>query len=81
MQDLNIDLDWEEDERREEAANDQAASTPPLDTGESPIDIEDSADHEPLQTPHTDVEVAALPLPDVQTAEDDMLKMVAPTGE
>ena len=60
---------------------DQATSTPPLDIGESPIDIEDSAGHEPLQTPHTDVEVVALPLPDVQTAEDDMSKVAAPTGE
>tara|TARA_Y100000758_G_scaffold289517_1_gene242371 strand:+ start:265 stop:675 length:411 start_codon:yes stop_codon:yes gene_type:complete len=81
VQDLNIDLDWEEDERREEAANDQAASMHPLDTGESSIDIEDSTDHESLQTPHTGLEVAALPLPSVQTAEDDMPKVAAPTGE
>ena len=81
VQDLNIDLDWEEDERREEAANDQAASTPPLETGEPTIDTENSVDQEPLQTPHTGLEVAALPLPSVQTAEDDMPKVAAPTGE
>ena len=60
VQDLNIDLDWEEDERREEAANDQAASTPPLETGEPTIDTENSVDQEPLQTPYTGLEVAAL---------------------
>jgi hypothetical protein len=81
VQDLNLDLDWEEDERREDAMDDKTASTYPLETGEFPIDVEDSADHEPLQTPHTDVEVAAIPPPDVQTAEDDMPKVAAPTGE
>jgi hypothetical protein len=81
VQDLNIDLDWEEDERREEAANDQAASTPPLETGEPTIDTENSVDQEPLQTPHTGLEAAVLPLPSVQTAEDDMPKVAAPTGE
>ena len=49
--------------------------------GEFPIDVEDSVDHEPLQTPDTNVEVAAIPPPDVQIAEDDKPKMAAPTGE
>ena len=75
VQDLNLDLDWED------AADDKAASTNSLETGEPAIDIENSADQEPLQTPHADAEVAALPLPDMQTAEDDMPKVAAPTGE
>ncbi len=69
------------EERWEEAADDKAASMQLLETGEPAIDIENSADQEPLQTPHADAEVAALPLPDVQTAEDDIPKVAAPAGE
>jgi segregation and condensation protein B len=79
--DIVQDLNWEEDERWEVAMADTAASTLPLDTGESPISVEDSVDHEPLQTPHTDVEVAALPLPDVEISEEDMPRVAAPAGE
>jgi hypothetical protein len=81
VQDLNLDLDWEEDERREDTMDDKTASMHPLETGEFPINVEDSVDHEPLQTPNTDVEVAAIPPPDVQIAEDDKPKVAALTGE
>ena len=81
VQDLNLDLDWEEDERREDAMDGKTVSPDMLETGEFPIDVEDSTDHETLQTPDTDVKVAAIPPPDVQTAEDDVPKVVAPTGE
>ena len=81
MQDLDLDLDWEGDERWEDVADDKAASTQSLETGEPVIDIENSVDQEPLQTPHTDAEVAVLPLPDVQIAEDDIPKVAAPAGE
>ena len=64
-----------------QAADDKAASMQLLETGEPAIDIENSADQEPLQTSHADAEVAALPLPDVQTAEDDIPKVAAPAGE
>ena len=79
VQDLNLDLDWEGDERWEDAAGDKAASTNSLETGEPAIDLENSADQDPLQTPHS--EVAALPIPDVQTAKEDMPKVAAPAGE
>ena len=81
VQDLNLDLDWEGDGRWKDVADDKTASTNSLEIGEHAIDIENSADQELLQTPHADAEVAAIPLPDVQTTEDDIPKVAAPAGE
>lgn len=81
VQDLNLDLDWEGNERWEDAAGEKAARAHPLETGEPAIDTEDPADQEPLQTPHADVEVATPPLPGAENAEDDMPKVAAPAGE
>jgi hypothetical protein len=81
VQGLNLDLDWEGNERWEDAAGEKAARAHPLETGEPAIDTEDPADQEPLQTPHADVEVATPPLSGAGNAEDDMPKVAAPAGE
>ena len=47
VQDLNLDLDWEGDDRGEDSADEKAASSHSLETGDPAIDLEDSEDQEP----------------------------------
>jgi segregation and condensation protein B len=79
VQDLNLDLDWEEGERWEDVADDKAPDGDQLETGDLTIDTEVSAEQEPSSTSHG--EGAVLALPDLESVEGNMLKVASPTSE